>query len=57
MSMDNSSANGMVQCDVLVVGGGFGGISALYRLRKLGYNVKLFGAGSDFGGVWYCTNS
>ena len=42
-----------VNCDVIVVGTGFSGIKAIYRLRKLGMNVKAFEAGSDFGGVWY----
>ena len=39
--------------DVLVVGGGFSGISAIHRLRKSGLNVQGFEAGSDLGGVWY----
>lgn len=38
--------------DVLIVGGGFGGMYGLYHLRKLGLSVKLFEAGSDFGGTW-----
>ena len=42
-----------IDCDVVVVGAGFSGISAVYRLRKHGYKVQGFEAGSDFGGVWY----
>ncbi len=42
-----------VSCDVVVVGAGFSGVSAMYKLRKLGMSVKTFEAGSDFGGVWY----
>ncbi|VUC26613.1 unnamed protein product [Clonostachys rosea] len=42
-----------IAADIVVVGGGFGGCSALYWLRKVGYNVKLIEAGSDFGGVWH----
>jgi hypothetical protein len=38
--------------DVLVVGAGFAGLYQLH-LRGLGYNVKVFEAGSDIGGVWY----
>ncbi len=38
---------------MLVVGAGFAGLYQLDRLRKLGYNVKVFEAGSDIGGVWY----
>jgi cation diffusion facilitator CzcD-associated flavoprotein CzcO len=39
--------------DAVVVGGGFSGISALHKLRQLGLKVKVFEAGTDFGGVWY----
>jgi hypothetical protein len=38
--------------DVLVVDAGFAGLYQLH-LRGLGYNVKVFEAGSDIGGVWY----
>lgn len=38
--------------DVLVVGGGFAGVSHLYMLREAGYNVKLYDAAPDFGGIW-----
>lgn len=38
--------------DVLVVGAGFGGIKALYDLRKQGLNVVLYDAGTGFGGTW-----
>ncbi len=40
--------------DVIVVGGGFGGVYQLYNLRKLGFRVRLFEAGSKLGGIWYC---
>jgi cation diffusion facilitator CzcD-associated flavoprotein CzcO len=43
----------MIDCDVVVVGAGFSGISALYKLRKLGLKVKVFEQGDNFGGVWY----
>jgi cation diffusion facilitator CzcD-associated flavoprotein CzcO len=39
--------------DVIVVGGGFGGVYQLYNLRKLGFRVRLFEAGSKLGGIWY----
>ena len=39
--------------DVLIIGGGFGGMYGLYRMRQLGLTVKLFEAGADFGGTWY----
>jgi cyclohexanone monooxygenase len=41
------------ELDVLVVGAGFAGLYQLNHLRKLGYKVKVFEAGSDIGGVWY----
>jgi phytoene dehydrogenase-like protein len=47
------TTNGKVVEDVLVVGAGFAGLYQLDHLRRLGYNVKVFEAGSDIGGVWY----
>jgi cation diffusion facilitator CzcD-associated flavoprotein CzcO len=41
------------ELDVFVVGAGFAGLYQLNRLRKLGYNVKVFESGSDIGGIWY----
>jgi cation diffusion facilitator CzcD-associated flavoprotein CzcO len=43
----------VVNCDVLVVGAGLSGIAALYKLRKLGLNVKVVETGSEFGGTWF----
>lgn len=42
-----------IKCDVLVVGAGFSGMTAIHRFRKLGLKVKCFESGGDFGGVWY----
>jgi cyclohexanone monooxygenase len=39
--------------DVVVVGGGLGGLYALHRLRGLGLNVRVFEAGSGVGGTWF----
>ena len=39
--------------DVIVIGGGFGGIFHLHHLRKLGFSVRLFEAGAKLGGIWY----
>lgn len=39
--------------DVLVIGAGFAGMYAIYRLRHLGLNVTVIEAGSDVGGTWY----
>ncbi|CAH0035764.1 unnamed protein product [Clonostachys rhizophaga] len=55
MALENQRSNGArsITADIVIVGGGFGGCSALYWLRKAGYNVKLIEAGTDFGGVWH----
>ena len=39
--------------DVIVVGGGFAGMYALYRLRNQGHSVRVLEAGSDVGGTWF----
>src|SRR5512133_4159644 len=41
------------QVDAVVVGAGFAGLYALYRLRGLGLTVQLFEAGDGVGGTWY----
>ena len=39
--------------DVLVIGAGFSGLYQLNRLREEGFNVHLFEAGADIGGIWH----
>ncbi|HLJ01517.1 MAG TPA: NAD(P)/FAD-dependent oxidoreductase [Bradyrhizobium sp.] len=39
--------------DVVVVGAGFGGMYMLYRLRRLGFSVRVYEQGGDVGGTWY----
>jgi cation diffusion facilitator CzcD-associated flavoprotein CzcO len=41
------------EVDAVVIGAGFAGVYALYRLRRLGWSVQVFEAGSDIGGTWY----
>ncbi|UQA56877.1 flavin-containing monooxygenase [Polyangium aurulentum] len=42
------------QIDVLIVGGGFGGMLAAVRLRQAGvHSFRLIEKGGDFGGTWY----
>ncbi len=42
------------EVDVLVVGGGFGGLLSAARLRQAGAaRVRIVEAGADFGGTWY----
>lgn len=54
-STDSSSQqnNSIDELDVLVVGAGFAGLYQLYRLRQLGFAVKIFEAGEGLGGIWY----
>ncbi len=39
--------------DVAVIGAGFTGMYAVYRLRELGFSVKGIEEASDVGGVWW----
>jgi cation diffusion facilitator CzcD-associated flavoprotein CzcO len=40
--------------DVAIIGAGFSGLYMLHRLRdKLGFDVRLFEAGSGVGGTWF----
>ena len=40
--------------DVVIVGGGFGGLQAAARLRQAGVDdIRLIEKGGDFGGTWY----
>src|SRR5258708_15657658 len=41
------------QVDVAVVGGGFGGLYLLHRLRKAGFTTLLLEEAGDVGGTWY----
>ena len=50
-AMKSACGKAADELDVLVVGAGFAGLYQLDRLRKLGYNVKVFEAGSDIGGL------
>jgi cation diffusion facilitator CzcD-associated flavoprotein CzcO len=39
--------------DALIIGAGFSGLYQLHRLRQRGFDVRLFEAGADLGGIWY----
>jgi cyclohexanone monooxygenase len=39
--------------DAIVVGAGFAGMYMLYRLRGLGFSVRVIEAGGGVGGTWY----
>ncbi len=42
-----------VDFDAVIVGAGFAGIYALYRLRAMGLTVRCLEAADDVGGTWY----
>lgn len=45
---------GTQQCDVVIVGAGFGGIGAAIQLKRLGYrNIVIVDRESDVGGTWH----
>jgi cation diffusion facilitator CzcD-associated flavoprotein CzcO len=39
--------------EVIIVGAGLSGMYALYRLRALGFDARVYEAGNDVGGTWY----
>ncbi len=39
--------------DAVIVGAGFSGLYALYKLRSLGLRVRAYERGSDLGGTWF----
>jgi cyclohexanone monooxygenase len=41
------------ELDVLIVGAGFAGMYAIYRMRALGVSCCAIEAGKDVGGTWY----
>jgi cyclohexanone monooxygenase len=49
-----SAGEGILEgLDALIVGAGFSGLYQLHRLRERGFDVRLFEAGAELGGVWY----
>ena len=49
----NNSRGGTKDYDVIVVGAGFSGLYALYRLRGLGFSARVLERGSGVGGTWF----
>ena len=52
-SADQLNGAAHIEADVLVIGGGFGGVYGMYKFRKLGLRVKMIEAGSYYGGTWH----
>ncbi len=49
----STSTRPSADLDVIVVGGGLGGLYTLYRMRELGLTARAFEAGSGLGGTWF----
>ncbi len=50
----DTGADSASEFDAIVIGAGFAGMYALYRLRdKLGLSVRVYEAGDGVGGTWY----
>ncbi|ETN37238.1 uncharacterized protein HMPREF1541_08228 [Cyphellophora europaea CBS 101466] len=52
-SIGSANAALHLSADIIIIGGGFSGLYALYKARELGLTVKLIEAGSDYGGTWH----
>jgi cation diffusion facilitator CzcD-associated flavoprotein CzcO len=52
-TVENTQSSAEETADVVVVGAGFSGLYALYRLRGLNLKVICFEAGDGVGGTWY----
>lgn len=48
-----SQASSALDYDVVIVGAGFAGLTAVHRMRELGFSARLYEAGKDVGGTWY----
>jgi cation diffusion facilitator CzcD-associated flavoprotein CzcO len=49
----NKSNGGAPHVDVAVVGAGFAGLYMLYRLRQMGFSVRVLEAAGGVGGTWF----
>lgn len=41
-----------LECDALIVGGGFAGVFMFWSLKNAGLDVVMYEAGTDLGGTW-----
>jgi cyclohexanone monooxygenase len=49
----SSDAAAAPALDAIIVGAGFAGLYALYRLRAIGLSARVYEAGDGVGGTWY----
>jgi cation diffusion facilitator CzcD-associated flavoprotein CzcO len=52
-SSDETNRGDAQRLDVVVIGGGFGGLYAIHKLREMGFSVLGVEKGGGVGGVWY----
>ena len=50
---NQTAREGAENYDVIIIGAGFSGMYQLYRLRQLGFRVKVIEAGESLGGTWF----
>lgn len=48
-----NGSGGEAAYDAIVVGAGFAGMFALYRLRQMGFSVRVFEVAPGIGGTWF----
>jgi len=53
MTSQSATSPAIPHVDAIVIGAGFGGLRALWELRKLGLGTRVLEAGSNVGGTWY----
>lgn len=51
--MSDGRIGGADQLDAIVVGAGFAGLYALYKLRMNGLRIQVLEAGKGIGGTWF----
>lgn len=51
--MGQVGSAGSPDLDVVIVGGGLGGLYALHRMRGIGMTARVYEAGSGIGGTWF----
>ncbi|MEQ1882837.1 MAG: NAD(P)/FAD-dependent oxidoreductase [Burkholderiales bacterium] len=52
-SRHNQAASNVTMLDAAVIGAGFAGMYALYRLREMGLSVRCYEGASGVGGTWW----
>ena len=53
MNADRQHRPNTPDFDVIVVGAGISGMFMVYRLRELGFTIRVYETGDDVGGTWY----